>query len=103
MSRVLGSVLFVCLVSAAVAAQESMNVPGIPGVVADGTRLEVVKTGFAFPTEGPIARPDGSIYFTELRKSRLLHLDANLRVRSMSSGTTLAELMGSRWTRVATS
>ena len=36
----------------------------IPGVIAEGTRIEVVKDGFK-NTEGPIAFPDGGLLFTE--------------------------------------
>src|SRR6185436_14915429 len=38
--------------------------PGIAGVVAAGTKVEVIKDGFQ-GTEGPIALPDGSLAFTE--------------------------------------
>jgi gluconolactonase len=87
MSRVLASLSLVCLVSVIAGSQESMRVPGIPGVVAEGTRLEVVKTGFGFPTEGPIARPDGTIYFTELRNTRLLHLDPKGEIHVVRENT----------------
>ncbi|MSO82478.1 MAG: SMP-30/gluconolactonase/LRE family protein [Acidobacteria bacterium] len=37
---------------------------GIPGVVADGTRVQLIRDLFQ-STEGPIAMPDGSLLFTE--------------------------------------
>src|SRR5262245_54623613 len=37
--------------------------PNIPGVVAAGTKVQVIKDGFE-GTEGPIALPDGSVIFT---------------------------------------
>jgi gluconolactonase len=36
--------------------------PQIPGVVAGGTKVEVVKQGFR-ATDGPIALPDGTVLF----------------------------------------
>jgi len=45
--------------------------PGIAGVVAEGTRVEVIREGFD-GTEGPIALADGSIVFTENRADRLV-------------------------------
>jgi gluconolactonase len=47
--------------------------PAIAGVVAEGTRVEVVREGFD-GTEGPIALADGSIVFTENRADRLVRI-----------------------------
>lgn len=47
--------------------------PAIAGVVAQGTRVEVVREGFD-GTEGPVALPDGSIVFTENRADRLIRI-----------------------------
>src|SRR5688572_24229682 len=44
--------------------------PEIPGVVAGGTKVQVIKDGFQ-GTEGPIAHPDGSLLFTETQASRI--------------------------------
>ena len=52
----------------------SMEAPAIPGVIAPGTRIELV----AFPvngTEGPVGMPDGSILFTETRADRITRVD----------------------------
>jgi gluconolactonase len=46
--------------------------PNIPGVVAGGTPIQVVKTGFA-RAEGPVAMPDGGIVFTE--RNSLIKID----------------------------
>ncbi len=81
MLRVYSGLALACLVSVVAISQESMRVPGITGVVAEGARLELVKTGLGFPTEGPIARPDGSIYFTELRQNRVWHLNPQGEIR----------------------
>ena len=44
--------------------------PNIPGVVAGGTRVQVVKDGFQ-GTEGPHGLPDGSLLFTETAANRI--------------------------------
>ena len=46
----------------------------IPGVVAAGTRVEVIKSGFT-GTEGPIGMPDGSLIFTETQANRITRID----------------------------
>jgi sugar lactone lactonase YvrE len=46
----------------------------IPGVIAAGTKIEVVKDGFR-NTEGPIAHPDGSLLFTENVTSKIFKID----------------------------
>src|SRR5436190_2542745 len=47
--------------------------PNIPGVVAGGTKVHVIKDGFD-GTEGPIAMPDGSLIFTETTANRITHI-----------------------------
>lgn len=48
--------------------------PAIPGVVAAGTPVEVIKSGFT-GTEGPIGLPDGSLIFTETQANRITRID----------------------------
>ncbi len=50
--------------------------PNIPGVVAAGTKVQVIKEGFQ-GTEGPIGLPDGSLIFTETHANRITKIDAN--------------------------
>ena len=50
--------------------------PNIPGVIAGGTRVQVIKEGFR-GTEGPIALPDGTLIFTETAESRITRIDKN--------------------------
>ena len=45
----------------------------IPGVVAAGTPIQLIKTGFE-GAEGPIGMPDGSVLFTETRASRITRI-----------------------------
>jgi len=47
--------------------------PAIDGVVAEGTRVEVIREGFR-GTEGPIALADGSILFTENQADRIVKI-----------------------------
>ena len=48
--------------------------PAIAGVVAAGTKVEVIRSGFT-GTEGPITLPDGSLIFTETQANRITKID----------------------------
>lgn len=48
--------------------------PAIAGVVAGGTKVQVIKDGFQ-GSEGPVALPDGGILFTETRANRITKID----------------------------
>lgn len=50
--------------------------PAIEGVVAAGTKIELIKDGFE-GTEGPITAPDGSLLFTETRANRITRIAAD--------------------------
>lgn len=50
--------------------------PAIPGVVAAGTKVIVIKSGFQ-GTEGPIGLPDGSLIFTETQANRITRIAAD--------------------------
>jgi gluconolactonase len=50
--------------------------PGIPGVVAAGTKVVIVKDGFQ-SSEGPIAMPDGTTLFTEPGAGKVHKIDKN--------------------------
>lgn len=50
--------------------------PAIDGVVAAGTKIELIKDGFE-GTEGPIAAPDNSLLFTETRANRITRIAAD--------------------------
>lgn len=47
---------------------------GVPGVVAAGAKIELVKDGFQF-LEGPNGTPDGGLYFSDLRASTMYRLE----------------------------
>ena len=51
----------------------SLVVSEIPGVVAEGTPVELVQEGFVF-TEGPVGTPDGGLYFSDPRVNRIYRL-----------------------------
>jgi gluconolactonase len=48
---------------------------GIPGVIAAGTKIQLVRAGFD-GTEGVISMPDGSVLFCELNVNKIIHIDA---------------------------
>src|SRR5688572_32389882 len=48
--------------------------PDIPGVVAGGTKIELIKWGF-HAVEGAIAAPDGSLLFCEPNLERVIRID----------------------------
>ncbi len=48
--------------------------PAIPGVVAGGTKVQLLKDGLN-GTEGPIALPDGTVIFAEINANRLIKID----------------------------
>ena len=48
-------------------APTDLTTPAIPGVVAAGTRIELVRDDFR-RTEGPVGMPDGSVLFTDANR-----------------------------------
>jgi gluconolactonase len=60
--------------------------PAIPGVVAAGTPVTVIKEGFE-GTEGPIAAPDGSLLFTETAASRITKIERDGNVTTFLENT----------------
>src|SRR5215510_11674028 len=76
MLRLIPGVTLLFLVAVDVRAQEPLRVAGIPGVVAAGSIVELVKEDFKF-TEGPVVTRDGSLYFTDIRANRIYRLDSS--------------------------
>ena len=58
----------------------------IPGVIAAGTKVEVIKSGFS-GTEGPIGMPDGSLIFTETQANRITRIDASNQTSTFLENT----------------
>lgn len=70
--RYLAAIIGGSLMFSAVHAQDATT-PAISGVVAAGTKIELIKEGFK-GTEGPIALPDGSFAFTETQANRITRI-----------------------------
>src|SRR5262245_3593725 len=49
---------------------------GIHGVIAAGAIVELVRGGFQW-LEGPVATPDGGLYFSDIPVNRILKLDSS--------------------------
>src|SRR5881392_247339 len=60
--------------------------PNIPGVVAGGTKVQVIKDGFD-GTEGPIAMSDGSLIFTETTANRITHIGLDDKLSTFLENT----------------
>ncbi len=73
---------FICLVLltlfSAAGETQSPRPPqsAIPGVIAEGARVELVRGGFK-GLEGPVPTPDGGLYFTALEENRIYKLAAD--------------------------
>lgn len=62
-------------------ADDDPSTPAIPGVVAGGVIVELIKDGFN-GTEGPIGYSDGSLLFTETNANRIVRIAADDKVSS---------------------
>ena len=60
--------------------------PDIPGVVAGGTKVQLIKAGFK-SVEGPTAGPDGSLLFTDRDASQIWKVDKDGNVSSYMETT----------------
>jgi gluconolactonase len=67
--------------------------PAIPGVVAAGTKVQVIRDGFQ-GTEGPIALPDGSLIFTETNANRITRIDKDNNVSTFLENTNGSNGLG---------
>jgi gluconolactonase len=81
MKRLLALLLAVAVAGLTAAAAQSpagraASTPAIPGVVAAGTPIVLVKDGFD-GTEGPLPQADGGLLFTENRAGRIVRLSAS--------------------------
>ena len=61
--------------------------PAIPGVVAGGAKVHVIKDGFN-GTEGTIALPDGSVIFSETAANRTIRIDKDDSVSTFLEDTS---------------
>jgi gluconolactonase len=69
--------------------------PSIPGVVAGGTKVHVLKI-VAMPgnTEGPVGLPDGSLVFAEVAASKVWKIDKDDKISLLAENTSGAVGMG---------
>jgi len=75
---------------------EAMLATAIPGVVAAGSPLILVKAGLT-SSEGPIAAPDGSVYFSEPGLSRVYRVDADDHFTVLFDPQRADDPAGERW------
>src|SRR5262245_46565912 len=71
--------LLVVLIAVPLAAEGQTPSPrqaGIDGVIAAGAAVELVRGGFQ-GLEGPVATPDGGLYFSDIPVNRILKLDSS--------------------------
>jgi gluconolactonase len=75
-SAAVGAAAVIGLLALPVSAQSPT---GIAGVIAPGAEPQLVQEGFVF-TEGPVGTPDGGLYFSDIRPSRIYRLDPNGKI-----------------------
>ena len=63
--------------------------PGIPGVVAGGTKVKLIKEGFQ-GAQGATAAPDGSLLFTERMANRITKIDKDGNISTYMENTSAA-------------
>src|SRR5687767_851041 len=67
-------------------APQEKTAPNIPDVVAGGTRVQLIWTGFE-SADGIIGAPDGSLLFAQEPASRISRIDQDLNVSTYLSDT----------------
>ncbi len=76
------------LASLNLVAQDRVVTAGIPGVVAEGSMVELVQEGFGF-TEGPVGTADGGLFFTDLSGSNHIYrMDPTGKIAVAPGSTT---------------
>jgi gluconolactonase len=73
-----------------------VTLAGIPGIVAPGTPVILIKAGYN-SSEGPMAAPDGSLYFSEPSDNRIYHVDANDNITVLFDAKRVDDEKGERW------
>jgi len=85
--------LAACLLSGQTA---PVKLAGIPGIVAPGTPVVLVKGGLP-SAEGPLAAPDGSVYFSEPSDNKIYRVDANDDITVLFDAKRVDDEKGERW------
>jgi gluconolactonase len=73
-----------------------VTLAGIPGIVAPGTPVIVIKSGYN-SSEGPMAAPDGSLYFSEPSDNKIYHVDADDHITVLFDAKRVDDEKGERW------
>ena len=89
-------VLLSVLAAAELSAQTALTAPDIPGIVAGGTPVILVKAGLS-SAEGPVAAPDGSLYFTEPSDNKIYRVDADDHITVLFDAKRVDDRNGERW------
>ena len=76
MTRALFALLAVLFVAVVTGQTPPPAQTAIPGVIAAGARVELVRGGYK-GLEGPVATPDGGLYFSDIPANRTYKLDAS--------------------------
>jgi len=85
--RMHGQLAFGAAALLAVAGPSFAQAPGsIPSVLAPGAVPELVQEGFVF-TEGPLGTADGGLYFSDIRVSKVFHVDAGGKISLVRENT----------------
>ena len=89
-------VLLLVLAASELSGQSALTTPDIPGIVAGGTPVVLVKAGLN-SAEGPIAAPDGSLYFTEPSDNKIYRVDAGDHITVLFDAKRIDDRNGERW------
>jgi len=89
-------VLLPVLAASEVSGQTALTTPDIPGIVSGGTPVILVKSGLN-SAEGPVAAPDGSLYFTEPSDNRIYRVDAAGQITVLFDARRTDDRNGERW------
>lgn len=76
--------------------QTAVTAPNIPGVVAGGTPVILIKAGYN-SSEGPVAAPDGSLYFSEPSDNKIYRVDADDNITVLFDAKRVDDEKGERW------
>ena len=89
-------VLLSALAAPALFGQTALTTPDIPGIVAGGTPVILVKGGLN-SAEGPVAAPDGSLYFSEPSDNKIYRVDADDHITVLFDAGRVDDRNGERW------
>ena len=88
--------LLSALAASELSGQTVLTTPDIPGIVAGGTPVILVKAGLN-SAEGPVAAPDGSLYFSEPSDNKIYRVDADDHITVLFDAKRVDDRQGERW------